>query len=78
MRRIEDFRQLKDQELLGKLGEMREELFTLRFKHAMGRLDNSARLGQVKRDIARLSTLVREREIAADEESQVKTKVGGK
>ena len=56
-----------DGELLGRLGEARRELFNLRFQLATGQLDNSARLGAVKKDIARLSTFLREREIAAAE-----------
>jgi large subunit ribosomal protein L29 len=53
--------------LLGRLGEARRELFNLRFQLATGQLDNSARIGAVKKDIARLSTFLREREIAAAE-----------
>jgi len=53
--------------LLERLGEARRELFNLRFQLATGQLDNSARLGEVRRDIARLSTFLREREIAAAE-----------
>jgi large subunit ribosomal protein L29 len=60
-------RRLGDGELLGRLGEARRELFNLRFQLATGQLDNSARLGVVKKDIARLSTFLREREIAAAE-----------
>jgi len=62
-----DMRRLGDGELLGRLGEARRELFNLRFQLATGQLDNSARLGVVKKDIARLSTFLREREIAAAE-----------
>ena len=46
---------------------LKEELFNLRFQNATGQLDNSARLGQVRKDIARVETLLREREIAAAE-----------
>jgi large subunit ribosomal protein L29 len=49
------------------LSEAKEELFNLRFQNATGQLDNSARLGQVRKDIARFETLLREREIAAAE-----------
>ena len=54
-------------ELSERLGEARRELFNLRFQLATGQLDNSARLGEVRRDIARISTFLREREIAAHE-----------
>ena len=49
------------------MSEAKEELFNLRFQNATGQLDNSARLGQVRKDIARVETLLREREIAAAE-----------
>jgi large subunit ribosomal protein L29 len=62
-----EMRRLGDSELLGRLGESRRELFNLRFQLATGQLDNSARIGAVKKDIARLSTFLREREIAAAE-----------
>jgi large subunit ribosomal protein L29 len=62
-----EMRRLGDGELIGRLGEARRELFNLRFQLATGQLDNSARLGVVKKDIARLSTFQREREIAAAE-----------
>ena len=62
-----ELRELDEDELETHLREAREELFNLRFQHVTGQLDNSARLGQVKKDIARISTLLREREIAAAE-----------
>ena len=67
MARTESPRDLADAELLERLGETRTELFNLRFQHATGQLDNYARLGQVRREVARLMTEVREREIAAAE-----------
>ena len=60
-------REIADSELLSQLGERREELFNLRFQLVTGQLDNSARLGEVKRMIARILTELREREIAAAE-----------
>jgi large subunit ribosomal protein L29 len=45
----------------------KEELFNLRFQNATGQLDNNSRIGQVKKDIARCETLLREREIEAAE-----------
>ncbi len=62
-----ELRQLGDNELVERLGETRRELFNLRFQLATGQLDDSARLREVRKDIARLATLVREREIAAAE-----------
>jgi len=68
MPKASEYRELKTEELDTRLDEARKELFNLRFRHATGQLDNSARLGQVRKHVARLSTLVREREIAAAEE----------
>jgi large subunit ribosomal protein L29 len=65
--RIAEFRLLGDNELVERLAESRRELFNLRFQLATGQLDNSARLGEVRRDIARLATFLREREISAAE-----------
>ncbi len=68
--RVAEMRLLGDQELVEHLSESRRELFNLRFQLATGQLDNSARLGEVRRDIARLATFLREREIAAAEAAQ--------
>jgi large subunit ribosomal protein L29 len=65
--RVAELRLLSDQELIERLGTARRELFNLRFQLATGQLDNSSRLGEVRRDIARLATFLREREIAAAE-----------
>ena len=65
--RVAELRLLGDQELVERLGESRRELFNLRFQLATGQLDNSARLSEVRKDIARLATFLREREIAAAE-----------
>jgi large subunit ribosomal protein L29 len=62
-----EVREMNDDVLLGRLAETKQELFNLRFQHATGQLENTARLGQVKRDIARLNGELRAREIAAAE-----------
>ena len=67
MSRASELRELGDEALDQRLAETKEELFNLRFQHATGQLDNTTRLGQLKRDIARLHTLRREREIEAAE-----------
>jgi large subunit ribosomal protein L29 len=64
---VAEMRLLGDNELVERLSDARRELFNLRFQLATGQLDNSARLGLVRRDIARLSTFLREREILAAE-----------
>jgi large subunit ribosomal protein L29 len=58
-----EIRELDDEELTNKLLEARKELFNLRFQSATGRLDNNARVTQVRRDIARLMTVQRAREL---------------
>jgi large subunit ribosomal protein L29 len=58
-------RDLDDDALVARLEEAREELFNLRFQNATGQLTNTARIAQVKREIARCLTEARAREIAA-------------
>ena len=60
-----ELRNLDDESLVERLKECKEELFNLRFQLATGQLDNTARMGQVRKDIARTLTVLREREIAA-------------
>jgi large subunit ribosomal protein L29 len=67
--KVAEFRLLGDGELVGKLAELRQELFNLRFQLATGQLDNTARLREVRKDIARLSTFLRLREIELAEEA---------
>jgi large subunit ribosomal protein L29 len=59
--KAKDLRPLSDGELLEKDKELKEEIFNLRFQHATGQLDNTMRLRQVKRDIARVRTILREK-----------------
>jgi large subunit ribosomal protein L29 len=61
---------LKDEELLQALREAREEQFSLRFQHATGELENSARVGAVRRDVARLLTVAKQRGIDVRKELQ--------
>ena len=60
-----EIRELSGDDLNNKLKEARAELFNLRFQMATSQLDNTARVTQVKRDIARVQTEIRAREIAA-------------
>jgi len=62
-----ELRNMDDDELERRLAESKQELFNLRFQHVTGQLDNYARLGQLKKDVARINTLLREREITAAE-----------
>lgn len=59
---------LKDAELVAKLVDSKQEAFNLRFRHATGELENSARLGQARRDVARLLTVARQRGIDVEKE----------
>ena len=58
-----EIRDLADEELVSRLGEAKEELFNLRFQSATGQLDNHGRLRAVRKDIARIYTEMREREL---------------
>ena len=55
-----EIRDLADEELVSRLGEAKEELFNLRFQVATGQLDNNRRLQHVRRDIARVKTIMTE------------------
>ncbi|MDP3713535.1 MAG: 50S ribosomal protein L29 [Mycobacteriales bacterium] len=59
----QEIRDLADEELVARLSEHKEELFNLRFQVATGQLDNNRRLQKVRRDIARIYTVMREREL---------------
>jgi len=59
--RASELRELSDEELVKRLAESREELFKLRFQAATGALENTARLGLAKRDIARILTIQTQR-----------------
>jgi large subunit ribosomal protein L29 len=58
-----ELRELPDDELVTRLREAKEELFNLRFQVATGQLDNNRRLQTVRHDIARIYTIMREREL---------------
>jgi large subunit ribosomal protein L29 len=61
-----ELRELPDEELVARIEAAKEELFNLRFQLATGQLDNTARIKELKRDVARAATLLREREIERD------------
>lgn len=60
----------KDDELVAKLIDAKEEAFNLRFRHATGELENTARLGHMRRDIARLLTVAKARGIDVEKETR--------
>ena len=60
---VKEYRELNIAELNKKLGELKEELFNLRFQLAINQLDNPMRISEVKKDIARVKTVIREKEL---------------
>ena len=64
--RASDLKELSVEELQTKLTELKEELFNLRFQLAVNQLENSSRIGAVKKDIARVSTILRQRELSGE------------
>ncbi|MBE3571576.1 MAG: 50S ribosomal protein L29 [Moorella humiferrea] len=61
--KAKEIRELTTEELLQKVGELKQELFNLRFQLATGQMDNPMRLREVRRSIARAKTILREREL---------------
>jgi large subunit ribosomal protein L29 len=64
-----ELRELSLEELEHRLTDMTQELFNLRFQHATDQLENPMKMGQTKRDIARVETILRERKAALGKES---------
>ena len=64
----EKVHELRDDELKEKLASLKAELFNLRFSHATGQLSNPMQIQNVRRDIARVKTVMRERELRANKE----------
>ena len=60
--KIEDLRKLNTEELQEKIKESKEELFNLRFQQATGTLEKPVRLRELRKDVARMKTIIRERE----------------
>ena len=60
---VQDIRDTETQELLNKVEEYKKELFGLRFQQATGQLENTARVREVRKSIARIKTRIREREL---------------
>ncbi len=59
-----EVRKMSSQELESKLMDLKKDLFQLRLQHATNQLDNPIRIAQVKRDIARVKTVIRQQELA--------------
>lgn len=65
MMKAKEIRELTTEELQTKLAELKKDLFNLRLQHATNQLDNVNRITEVKRDIARVNTVLRELQLAA-------------
>ena len=61
--KINEIRDLSGQEIMDKIQDLKEELFNLRFQNAMNQLDNPMRIAAVKKDIAKLKTVLKEQEL---------------
>ena len=64
--KAKEIKEMTNDELVAKLDALKEELFNLRFRHATGQLENPNVLNSVKKDIARVKTVIRERELKAN------------
>lgn len=62
MAKTQDLRAQKNEELEGRLGELKKEQFNLRFQRASGQLTNTAQFGKVRHEIAQIKTILRERQ----------------
>ncbi|MCK4931919.1 MAG: 50S ribosomal protein L29 [Candidatus Aminicenantes bacterium] len=56
-----EFRELTEDELLNKEEELKDQLFKLKFQHALGQLENAMKLKNIKKDLARIKTILREK-----------------
>ncbi len=65
-----ELKELTAEELLKKEKDLKEEIFNLRFQHSTGQLDNTARLRQVKKEIARLETVLRQKALSKQAEQK--------
>jgi len=61
--KVTELRELSTEELTQKLADSKQELFNLRFQNAINQLENPQRIGDVKKTIARINTIIREREL---------------
>lgn len=61
--KVQEIRDLETKELLNKVEEFKKELFELRFQQATGQLENTARVKEVRKTIAKIKTVIREREL---------------
>ena len=65
--KAEEFRELSDEDLHGKVNELKEAIFRMRFKISLGNTDVVKQLRESRKDLARVKTLIRERELASQQ-----------
>ena len=63
--KAKEIREMNSEELIVKLSDLKQELFNLRFSHATNQLNNPMQMAACKKDIARIKTILREREMQA-------------
>jgi len=68
--KAKEYRELSVEELKAKAGELRDQLFKLRFQHSLGQLENAGKMKNIKRDIARIETLLKESEAEKDQRTK--------
>ena len=65
-----EYREMDPDEMKTKVVELRDQLFKLRFQHSLGQLDNAGKLKNIKRDIARIETILKELETQAPQRTK--------
>lgn len=65
--KVQELRELADDELERKEAELKDQLFKLRFQHELGQLENAAKLKNIRKDIARIRTIIQERSHKSEE-----------
>jgi large subunit ribosomal protein L29 len=68
--KIKDIRNLTDTDLTKKISESKKELFDLRLKQSTGSLEKPSKIHELRKDVARMKTILRERELSKEEENK--------
>ena len=75
--KVDELRELEEDQLGDRMRAARRELYELRFKHAVGQLENSSQIAKVRHDIARIMTVLRERDFGIVPTEEVSSPLGG-
>ncbi len=67
---VKELQGMEAEELVGKVHELKQELFHLRCQHALGRIENPMRIRQVRKDVARAKTVLHEKRVSGHSESE--------